>query len=58
MELEAFSISLAVRDLATSQAIYRKLDFERSGGFASFVIDEPDGNPILVDQTVPRPIAS
>ena len=34
MELGAFSISLAVKDLATSQAFYEKLGFEATGGDA------------------------
>lgn len=131
MELGAFSISLAVKDLARSQAFYEKLGFEKTGGeggyaimvnpagtiiglfenmfekniltfnpgltndpekiasfsgpehftdvrdlqaelegkdvefdqkadpesdgVASFVITDPDGNPILVDQHFPRP---
>ncbi len=130
MELGAFSISLAVQDLAKSQAFYEKLGFEKTGGEggyailvngstiiglfekmfdkniltfnpglandaariadfaplddftdvrdlqaelegkgiafaqradaetdgpASFVIEDPDGNPILVDQHFPRP---
>ena len=32
MELGAFSISLAVKDLATSRAFYEKLGFEDVGG--------------------------
>jgi lactoylglutathione lyase len=32
MELGAFSISLAVRDLGTSRAFYEKLGFEKTGG--------------------------
>ena len=130
MELGAFSISLAVQDLAKSQAFYEKLGFKKTGGEggyailvngstiiglfekmfekniltfnpgltndaerianfaplddftdvrdlqaeleakgiafaqradagtdgpASFVIEDPDGNPILVDQHFPRP---
>ena len=34
MKLGAFSISLAVRDLATSQAFYEKLGFKETGGDA------------------------
>lgn len=34
MELGAFSISLAVKDLATSRAFYQKLGFEQVGGDA------------------------
>lgn len=124
MELGAFSISLAVKDLAASQAFYERLGFSRTGGGegyailangttliglfqgmfdeniltfnpgltndqrmlerftdvralqaaladegmafeekadpdgdgpAHFIIVDPDGNPILVDQHVPRP---
>ena len=32
VELGAFSISLSVADLSTSEAFYRKLGFERTGG--------------------------
>lgn len=32
MQLGAFSVSLAVRDLAASQAFYEKLGFARTGG--------------------------
>ena len=35
MDLGAFSISLAVRDLEASRAFYRKLGFEEFGGDAS-----------------------
>lgn len=35
MQLGAFSVSLAVKDLAASQAFYEKLDFEVVGGDAS-----------------------
>jgi catechol 2,3-dioxygenase-like lactoylglutathione lyase family enzyme len=125
MELGAFSISLAVKDLAASRAFYAKLGFEPAGGDgehwqilrngatviglfqgmfedniltfnpgwtqhcetlasfedvrdlqravearglvptpradesgdgpASFVLTDPDGNPVLIDQHVPRP---
>lgn len=34
MELGAFSVSLAVKDLAASQAFYEKLGFEVTGGVA------------------------
>ena len=40
MELGAFSISLAVKDIAASKAR------------ASFVAVDPDGNTILIDQHV------
>jgi lactoylglutathione lyase len=69
MELGAFSVSLAVQDIAASKAFYEKLGFtafagdpsqnwliteadESSTGPASFVIADPDGNPILVDKHV------
>lgn len=126
MQLGAFSVSLAVQDLAASQAFYEKLGFESLGempggryailkngdkviglfeqmfeqniltfnpgwdqaaqpaeqftdireihqklkdqgldpvqetgldgdGVASFVVLDPDGNPVLFDQHVPRP---
>ncbi len=130
MELGAFSVSLAVKDLAASQAFYERLGFETIGGDAaqnwlilrnatstiglfqgmfekniltfnpgwsndpenhpkefqdvrdlqrrletsgveittradesttgpaSFVVVDPDGNPILVDQHVPHPKAA
>ena len=35
MDLGAFSVSLAVKDLSVSQAFYEKLGFELSGGDAS-----------------------
>ena len=38
MQLGAFSISLAVKDLPTSQAFYEKLGFERTGGDDSYAI--------------------
>lgn len=34
MELGAFSVSLAVKDLAASQAFYEKLGFVEAGGVA------------------------
>ena len=43
MELGAFSISLAVKDIEASRAFYEKL---------GFTVFDPDGNPILVDQHV------
>ena len=42
MELGAFSVSLAVKDIEASKLFYEKL------GFAV----DPDGNAILVDQHV------
>jgi hypothetical protein len=44
MQLGAFSISLAVKDLAASRAFYA------TTGPASFMAIDPDGNPVLVDQ--------
>jgi catechol 2,3-dioxygenase-like lactoylglutathione lyase family enzyme len=38
MELGAFSISLAVKDLAKSQAFYEKLGFTRTGGADNYAI--------------------
>lgn len=65
MELGAFSISLAVKDLHASRAFYEKFGFRafagdpaqnwlilRNGRQGSLVAVDPDGNPILVDQHV------
>ena len=41
MDLGAFSVSLAVRDLAASQEFYAKLGFERVGG-------EPEQNWLIL----------
>ena len=41
MDLGAFSISLAVKDLAASRAFYEKLGFEASGG-------DPDQNWLIL----------
>jgi lactoylglutathione lyase len=49
MELGAFSISLAVKDLEASRAFYEKFGFTAFAGDQSI---DPDGNPILVDQHV------
>lgn len=38
MELGAFSVSLAVKDLAASQAFYEKLGFEKTGGSGNYAI--------------------
>jgi hypothetical protein len=43
MELGAFSVSLTVKDIEAD---------ETSQGPASFMLLDPDGNPILVDQHV------
>lgn len=65
MELGAFSISLAVKDIYTFtdvRVLQRQLKAqgvqliteadETTTGPASFVAIDPDGNPILVDQHV------
>ena len=64
MDLGAFSISLAVKDLEASRTreLQRQLRAqgvqlqqqadESTTGPASFVAVDPDGNPILVDQHV------
>jgi hypothetical protein len=66
MELGAFSISLAVKDLEVSFTDVRDLQRqlkargvllqqeadESTAGPASLVAVDPDGNPILVDQHV------
>jgi hypothetical protein len=49
MQLGAFSISLAVKDLAVSRAPMVEAD-EASTGPASFIVVDPDGNPVLFDQ--------
>lgn len=58
--LGAFSVSLAVKDIKASRDSYEKLDFEIEGGGrarhrgpAAFMLIDPDGNPILVDQHAP-----
>ncbi|ADM09926.1 hypothetical protein PB2503_09364 [Parvularcula bermudensis HTCC2503] len=38
MDLGAFSVSLAVKDLKTSEAFYAKLGFERTGGDEKYAI--------------------
>ncbi len=57
MNLGAFSVSLTVKDIGASKEFYEKLGFESLGGDCgqgsgpgSFLIEDPDGNPILVDQ--------
>ncbi len=59
MELGAFSISLAVQNLQASKTFYEKIDFtvaseadETTTGPTSFVIIDPNDNPILIDQHV------
>jgi len=64
MQLGAFSISLTVKDIEASRAIYEKFGRKEQGvqlvteadegttGHASFIAVDPDGNPILVDQHV------
>lgn len=54
MNLGAFSISLAVKDLAASLKA-RGITFvseadESTTGPASLIVEDPDGNPVLVDQ--------
>lgn len=44
MDLGAFSISLSVKDIQSSD--------EHTTGPASFIVTDPDGNPILIDQHV------
>ena len=46
MELGAFSVSLAVKDLPASKTFYA------TEGPASFMVVDPDGNTILFDQHV------
>jgi len=41
VNLGAFSVSLAVKDIGASNAFYETL---------GFVVEDPDGNTILVDQ--------
>ncbi|MGW7026102.1 hypothetical protein ACWGFX_02715 [Streptomyces xanthophaeus] len=53
MDLGAFSVSLAVRDIKASRAFYEKLGFTPLGAGSdpgSFLVLDPDGNPVLVDQ--------
>jgi lactoylglutathione lyase len=68
MKLGAFSVSLAVKDIEASKLFYEKLGLQRqlkdrglnmiaeadesSTGPASFMMVDPDGNTILVDQHV------
>lgn len=52
MSLGAYSISLAVKDIRASKEFYggvSEVDVD-SEGPGSFVIVDPDGNPILFDQ--------
>jgi hypothetical protein len=49
MKLGAFSVSLNVRDIKRSKDFCIKVD-ESSKGPASFMIKDPDGNLILIDQ--------
>jgi predicted lactoylglutathione lyase len=49
MTLGAFSISLAVKDIAASRAFCEKFGFAVFAGDQS---NDPGGNPILVDQHV------
>ena len=68
MELGAFSVSLAVKDIEASKAFYAKVGFEiihgdvsqnylilRNGEHTIGLFQgmfDPDGNPILLDQHV------
>jgi hypothetical protein len=55
MELGAFSVSLAVKDIAASREAGIELVSEAdetTSGPASLMIADPDGNVILVDQHV------
>lgn len=61
MQLGAFSINLAVKDLEASRSFVAKLGFRATAGDASrsctpgpasFVAADPDGNPVLVDRHV------
>lgn len=60
MELGAFSVSQAVKDIGASKTFYEKFGFKPftgnarlpTTGPASFVAVDPDRNPILVDQHV------
>lgn len=47
MELGAFSISLAVKDLATSEAFYSKLGFERTGGDGEHYVIMVNGAAVI-----------
>lgn len=51
MQLGAFSVSLAVKDLEASMAFYEKFGFKVFGGDAArnWLIMK-NGNPVLVDQ--------
>jgi catechol 2,3-dioxygenase-like lactoylglutathione lyase family enzyme len=50
MELGAFSVSLAVKDLATSRDFYDSEVDDSTSGPASLMLSDPDGNQILIDQ--------
>ena len=68
MNLGTFSISLNVKDIQASKSFYEDLGFkvfegdisqnwlikadDNTSGPASFIVIDPDGNPILVDQHV------
>jgi hypothetical protein len=62
MRLGTFSVSLAVKDIAASRlkeqgvALASEADPEGKGP-ASLVVVDPDGNPVLIDQHVPGPMA-
>ena len=59
MNMGAFSISLTVKDINASRDFYEKLGFTQFGeadesttGPAHITLEDPDGNPILIDQHV------
>ena len=54
MELGAFSLSLAAKDIAASRAFDETLGYAEFAGTgpANFTLLCPDGNPMLVDQHV------
>ena len=47
MELGAFSISLAVKDLGTSRAFYEKLGFEKLGGDGEHYLIMSNGTTVI-----------
>lgn len=47
MDLGAFSVSLAVKDLQTSKAFYEKLGFEETGGDGKIYLIMVNGRTVL-----------
>lgn len=47
MDLGAFSVSLAVKDLGTSRAFYEKLGFEQIGGDAEHYVILTNGTTVV-----------